>query len=53
MADETREGYDNVGDAYADRFAHDLDHKPFDREILDEFAERVEESGIVVDRRGE
>ena len=49
MADETREGYDAVADAYADRFANELDHKPFDREILDGFAELVEDTGVVVD----
>jgi SAM-dependent methyltransferase len=30
--------YDKVASAYAARFLHELDHKPFDREILTRFA---------------
>jgi SAM-dependent methyltransferase len=30
--------YDRVASAYADAFLHELDHKPFDREMLDRFA---------------
>ena len=49
MVDETRSGYDAVARAYADRFAAELDGKPFDREVLDDFAQRVEGRGVVVD----
>jgi SAM-dependent methyltransferase len=30
--------YDRVASAYADAFVHELDHKPFDRKMLDRFA---------------
>src|SRR3712207_4749546 len=33
-----RQGYDAVADAYADHFAGELAHKPFDRMWLDRFA---------------
>lgn len=49
MADETRSGYDAVARAYADRFAAELDSKPFDREVLDDFAQRVGGRGVVID----
>ena len=47
--DETRSGYDSVAEAYADRFADELESKPFDRGILDDFAQRVVGLGPVVD----
>ena len=49
MVDETSSGYDAVARAYADRFGDELDSKPFDRELLDEYAQRVEDLGVVVD----
>lgn len=49
MVDETRSGYDAVAPAYADRFADELDSKPFDRDVLDDFAEHLEGPGTVVD----
>jgi ubiquinone/menaquinone biosynthesis C-methylase UbiE len=33
--------YDQVASAYADSFVHELDHKPFDRELLNRFAATV------------
>ena len=36
--DLIRRGYDAVADAYADHFADELAHKPFDRMWLDRFA---------------
>lgn len=42
-------GYDTVADVYAERFAHELDHKPFDRRILDELAARLAGRGRVCD----
>jgi SAM-dependent methyltransferase len=33
--------YDQVASAYADSFVHELDHKPFDRELLNRFATTV------------
>lgn len=34
-------GYDLVAEEYAEKFFHELDHKPFDRELLGRFAERL------------
>jgi SAM-dependent methyltransferase len=45
----TREAYDRVADEYVRRIFHELDDKPFDREILDRFAERVRGRGPVYD----
>jgi SAM-dependent methyltransferase len=45
----TQESYDRVAAEYAERFLHEFDHKPFDRELLDRFAERVRDKGRVVD----
>jgi SAM-dependent methyltransferase len=41
--------YDPVAEEYADKFFHELLHKPFDRELLDRFAERVRGWGPVCD----
>jgi SAM-dependent methyltransferase len=35
---QTRQSYDAVASQYAERIAHELDHKPFDRELLSRFA---------------
>lgn len=35
---DIRESYDRVADQYAHAFYHELDHKPFDRDLLDRFA---------------
>lgn len=45
----TREAYDRVADEYVRRIFHELDGKPFDREILDRFAERLRGRGPVYD----
>jgi len=42
-------GYDPVAEEYAERFLHELAHKPFDRELLDRFAARLRGSGPVCD----
>ncbi len=42
-------GWDEVAEAYADRFSRELDTKPFDRKILDWFAERAGPIGPVCD----
>ena len=49
MVDETRSGYDAVAQPYANRFADEFDSKPFDRDVLDDFALRVQGLGMVVD----
>ena len=41
--------YDRVAEEYARRYFHELDHKPFDREQLARFAERVRDVGPVCD----
>jgi SAM-dependent methyltransferase len=45
----TRESYDRVASKYADLYLHEFDHKPFDRDLLDRFAERVKSRGRVMD----
>jgi SAM-dependent methyltransferase len=45
----TRESYDRVAGKYADLYLHEFDHKPFDRDLLDRFAERVRPKGRVLD----
>ena len=41
--------YDRVARPYADQFFSELEHKPFDRELLDRFAERMRGRGRVCD----
>jgi SAM-dependent methyltransferase len=42
-------GYDPVAAEYAERFFHELRHKPFDSELLDRFAAKVQGLGPVCD----
>jgi len=44
-----RESYDRVADEYARRIANELQHKPFDRALLDRFAAEVAGRGDVCD----
>ncbi len=39
--DSLRDAYDLASEAYAQKFINELDHKPFDRELLKEFAALV------------
>jgi SAM-dependent methyltransferase len=48
-AERTRASYDAVSGVYADRFSSELDHKPFDRFVLDRFADHVRGHGPVAD----
>jgi SAM-dependent methyltransferase len=48
-AHDPRASYDAVADEYAARIADELQHKPFDRMLLDDFAERVRDLGCVAD----
>ena len=48
-ASELSASYDEVAHEYVRRIAHELDHKPFDRELLDRFAENFEPGDIVCD----
>jgi SAM-dependent methyltransferase len=41
--------YDRAAERYAETFFHELDRKPFDRELLDAFAETVHGRGRVCD----
>ena len=41
--------YDRIADEYARRIYGELDHKPFDREMLQDFAEKVRGGGLVCD----
>jgi SAM-dependent methyltransferase len=49
MAKGMRASYDCVAEEYGRRYFHEFDHKPFDREILDRFVERVRGRGPVCD----
>ena len=44
-----RDSYDKLADKYTERIYGELAHKPFDRALLDEFAERVRGRGLVCD----
>jgi SAM-dependent methyltransferase len=44
-----RKSYDQIADEYARRIYHELDGKPFDREILGRFARAVGKAGEVCD----
>jgi SAM-dependent methyltransferase len=44
-----RTSYDLVADKYVRRIFNELQHKPFDRELLDRFAKRVRGQGLVCD----
>jgi SAM-dependent methyltransferase len=48
-AHDPRTSYDAVADDYTARVAAELQHKPFDRLFLDQFAERVRDFGWVAD----
>ncbi len=42
-------GYDPVAEEYAEKFFNELEHKPFDRQLLDRFAAKVRGLGPVCD----
>ena len=46
---KVQESYDRVADEYTQRIGHELEHKPFDRELLDAFAAQVRGKGPVAD----
>jgi SAM-dependent methyltransferase len=47
--EDVQQGYDRVAAAYTERLFGELAHKPFDRELLDRFAERVRPLGTACD----
>ena len=44
---ESARGYDRVAENYAAEYFDELGRKPFDREVLDEFAASVRSQGLV------
>ena len=46
---DTGHSYDQVAGEYADHYFHELNHKPFDRELLERFASRVGTLGPICD----
>jgi len=49
LTSELQTGYDSVAEKYAEKFYHELQHKPFDRGLLDRFAGKVRGLGPVCD----
>jgi SAM-dependent methyltransferase len=49
MNDDVRGSYDKVAQEYVNRIYDELRHKPFDRKMLDWFAEKVGQSGTICD----
>lgn len=47
--DSIRESYDRIAEEYARRIFDELQHKPFDRQLLDRFAARIPQNGQVCD----
>ncbi len=47
--DSVRAAYNVASEAYASKFVNELDHKPFDRELLQQFAEIVGTERSVLD----
>jgi SAM-dependent methyltransferase len=49
MSEEIQSSYDRVAEDYAGQFCDEMDKKPFDRKMLDWFAEKVGDLGIICD----
>lgn len=49
IIDSVRDSYDRIADAYARRYANELQQKPLDRELLNHFAAEIQERGEVCD----
>lgn len=49
LVNKTRNSYDLVAEAYAEHFRNELEHKPFDRKMLDWLAEKVGDRGLICD----
>jgi ubiquinone/menaquinone biosynthesis C-methylase UbiE len=47
--DEVRDSYDRAADEYVRRIYNELADKPFDRRLLDEFAQEMQDRGLVYD----
>lgn len=46
---ELQSSYNEVAEEYATRFFHELEHKPSDRQLLEQFAQKVRGVGLVCD----
>lgn len=49
MNEDVQSSYDRVAEDYAEHFRDEMDHKPFDRKMLDWLAEKVDDLGIICD----
>jgi ubiquinone/menaquinone biosynthesis C-methylase UbiE len=49
MNNDLQKSYDKVAQAYASQFHDELDHKPFDRKMLDWLVEKVGQLGTICD----
>ncbi|MBX3062915.1 MAG: class I SAM-dependent methyltransferase [Anaerolineae bacterium] len=49
MTSDIQSSYDRLAAEYARRIAGELDHKPFDRKMLDWLAEKVADRGVICD----
>jgi len=47
--ENVQKSYDQVADEYVSRIAHELEHKPLDRELLDRFAKGIHGLGLACD----
>ena len=47
--DDLRDGYDRVSSTYSGKFQNELDSKPFEREVLERFAEHTRGRSQVCD----
>jgi trans-aconitate methyltransferase len=46
---QTQRSYDQLADEYVRRIYGELQYKPLDRQLLDDFAARVKDAGVVCD----
>jgi SAM-dependent methyltransferase len=46
-SDELQAGYDRVAEHYAQEYAEELARKPFDRQVLEDFADLVKDNGVI------
>jgi SAM-dependent methyltransferase len=47
--DPVRESYNRIAEAYAQKYFHEFDHKPFDRMVLRRFHDETNKNGVVCD----
>jgi SAM-dependent methyltransferase len=49
QSENVQKSYDQVADEYVSRIFHELEHKPLDRELLNDFARKMQGLGSVYD----